>query len=232
MLCALAGALILFPEFFYLRDFFGTRMNTIFKFYYLAWILLSLSAAYAVNRLWRGIRGRAGCVAVRMALALFLLSAAVYPFWGITSKVGALGRRGLSLDGAAFVRAGRENDWATVEWLRTAPYGQIVEKVGGSYSADNVFSIFSGLPTVLGPMNHESQWRGGYAEIGSRNDDVRQIYESKDWRLVSELLDRYGVRYVVIGSAERAAYKVAERKFELNLTKVFESGTNRIYFVE
>ena len=81
-------------------------------------------------------------------------------------------------------------------------------------------------------MNHESQWRGGYAEIGSRNDDVRQIYESKDWRLVSELLDRYGVRYVVIGSAERAAYKVAERKFELNLTKVFESGTNRIYFVE
>lgn len=232
MLCALAGALILFPEFFYLRDFFGTRMNTIFKFYYLAWILLSLSAAYAVNRLWRGIRGRAGCVAVRMALALFLLSAAVYPFWGITSKVGALGRRGLSLDGAAFVRAGRENDWATVEWLRTAPYGQIVEKVGGSYSADNVFSIFSGLPTVLGPMNHESQWRGGYAEIGSRNDDVRQIYESKDWRLVSELLDRYGVRYVVIGSAERSAYKVAERKFELNLTKVFESGTNRIYFVE
>ena len=232
MLCALAGALILFPEFFYLRDFFGTRMNTIFKFYYLAWILLSLSAAYAVNRLWRGIRGRAGRVAVRMALALFLLSAAVYPFWGITSKVGALGRRGFSLDGAAFVRAGRENDWATVEWLRMAPYGQIVEKVGGSYSADNVFSIFSGLPTVLGPMNHESQWRGGYAEIGSRNDDVRQIYESKDWRLVSELLDRYGVRYVVIGSAERAAYKVAERKFELNLTKVFESGTNRIYFVE
>lgn len=232
MLCALAGALILFPEFFYLRDFFGTRMNTIFKFYYLAWILLSLSAAYAVNRLWRGIRGRAGRVAVRMALALFLLSAAVYPFWGITSKVRALGRGGLSLDGAAFVREGREKDWAVVAWLRTAPYGRIVEKVGGSYSADNVFSIFSGLPTILGPMNHESQWRGGYAEIGSRNDDVRQIYESKDWQLVSQLLDRYGVRYVVIGSAERAAYKVAERKFELNLTKVFESGTNRVYFVE
>ncbi len=232
MLCALAGALILFPEFFYLRDFFGTRMNTIFKFYYLAWILLSLSAAYAVNRLWRGIRGRAGRVAVRMALALFLLSAAVYPFWGITSKVRALGRGGLSLDGAAFVREGREKDWAVVAWLRTAPYGRIVEKVGGSYSADNVFSIFSGLPTILGPMNHESQWRGGYAEIGSRNDDVRQIYESKDWQLVSQLLDRYGIRYVIIGSAERAAYKVAERKFELNLTKVFESGTNRVYFVE
>ena len=207
-------------------------MNTIFKFYYLAWILLSLSAAYAVNRLWRGIRGRAGRVAVRMALALFLLSAAVYPFWGITSKVRALGRGGLSLDGAAFVREGREKDWAVVAWLRTAPYGRIVEKVGGSYSADNVFSIFSGLPTILGPMNHESQWRGGYAEIGSRNDDVRQIYESKDWQLVSQLLDRYGVRYVIIGSAERAAYKVAERKFELNLTKVFESGTNRVYFVE
>ena len=103
---------------------------------------------------------------------------------------------------------------------------------GGSYSADNVFSIFSGLPTILGPMNHESQWRGGYAEIGSRNDDVRMIYESKDWRLVSELLARYEVRYVVIGSAERASYQVSERKFEAHLTKVFESGPNRVYFVK
>ena len=45
----IAAALVIFPEFFYLRDLFGTRMNTIFKFYYQAWILFGLSAAYAVS---------------------------------------------------------------------------------------------------------------------------------------------------------------------------------------
>ncbi len=45
----LLGALIaLAPEFVYLRDFFGTRINTIFKFYFQAWILWSLAASYGI----------------------------------------------------------------------------------------------------------------------------------------------------------------------------------------
>jgi YYY domain-containing protein len=40
--------LALFPEFLYLKDNFGVRINTVFKFYYQAWVLWSIAASYAV----------------------------------------------------------------------------------------------------------------------------------------------------------------------------------------
>ena len=44
----MALVLTLFPEFLYLKDNFGVRINTVFKFYYQAWTLWSLAAAYGL----------------------------------------------------------------------------------------------------------------------------------------------------------------------------------------
>ncbi len=48
LLIGMGLCLTLFPEFFYLKDNFGVRINTIFKFYYQAWALWSIAAAYAI----------------------------------------------------------------------------------------------------------------------------------------------------------------------------------------
>ena len=48
LLIGMGLALTLFPEFLYLKDNFGVRINTVFKFYYQAWALWSLAGAYAV----------------------------------------------------------------------------------------------------------------------------------------------------------------------------------------
>lgn len=48
LLIGMGLVLTLFPEFLYLKDNFGVRINTVFKFYYQAWILWSLAGAYAV----------------------------------------------------------------------------------------------------------------------------------------------------------------------------------------
>lgn len=47
LLIGMGIVLALFPEFLYLKDNFGVRINTVFKFYYQAWVLWSIAVAYA-----------------------------------------------------------------------------------------------------------------------------------------------------------------------------------------
>jgi uncharacterized membrane protein len=52
---------------------------------------------------------------------------------------------------------------------------------------------------VLGWPGHEQQW--GH-DAGTRAEDVRAMYTAPD----PERLDRYDVRYVVVGPLERTEY--------------------------
>ena len=231
-----AFGLIILPEFVYLRDFFGTRMNTIFKFYYQVWILLGLSAAYFWTRIQQTFSNGLKRL-IHFPIMILVICSLIYPFWGILTRFEAVqqktlssgGLKQLTLNGAEFIERSRPNDWAGIVWLQQAEFGVVVEKVGASYTSDNSVSTFSGLPAILGPTNHESQWRGGYAEIGNREDEVRQIYESRSWENTKMLLEKYNVRYVFIGSAEHSAYDIQEKKFLNNLHLVFESGDCKIY---
>ena len=231
LMALIAAALVIFPEFFYLRDLFGTRMNTIFKFYYQAWILFGICAAYAVAVLPEVLHGL-GKFAFSLLMTVLCCAVLIYPLFCISGKWSSLQmKQNVTLDGAAYLHSSRSEDWMGLQWLNTAEPGTVLEKVGSSYSGDNIVSTFTGLPAVLGPMGHESQWRGGYSEMGSRNDDIQRIYETHSWDTAKELLEQYDVRYVFIGSAEKSAYNIQDRKFERNLEKVYDSGKCVIYQV-
>ncbi|MDZ4160157.1 MAG: DUF2298 domain-containing protein, partial [Anaerolineaceae bacterium] len=134
LLLALTGCgLALIPEFFYLRDQFGWRMNTIFKFYFQVWILWGLAAAYASLVLWQVLR-RGWQVAYRVAWFGLLLMALAYPFFGLKMKFSGIRTELLTLDGTAAIARHNPDEMAAIEWLRTAPYGTIAEAIGGSYS--------------------------------------------------------------------------------------------------
>ena len=217
LMIIMGSLLVIAPEFFYLRDQFGTRMNTIFKFYYQAWILWSLAAAYAMSVLLKKTRG--------IIIFALILTSLIYPVYGAISKARA---ETLTLDSAAHVHF---DDATVIEWLKTAPDGVILEAVGGSYTGYARISTNSGLPTVLGWPGHESQWRGGYEEIGSRQGDVEIIYTTNDWEETKFLLDKYNVHYVIVGALEESTYRVNFRKFEVYFEEIFSQGSTRIYIV-
>ena len=198
-LILLASLLVLAPEFVYLRDQFGDRMNTIFKFYYQAWMLWSLAASFGVAVLLMNLRGIWNWFH-RIGLTLVLFMALVYPVLGVLTKTeyfripefirtlsdnrktGNLHAEGTAfgvwtLDGGAYFQPIYPDDMAAAAWLRNASQGIIVEatKADASYSDFAHISTFSGLPTVLGWPMHEAQWRGSYDPQGSRLNDIRQL---------------------------------------------------------
>jgi YYY domain-containing protein len=232
LLMVLVGAgLVLFPEFFYLRDQFGWRMNTIFKFYYQAWILWAVAAAYASACLWDELNGllawlgRIGAVA---AIGLGL----IYPVFLIPDRANNFKPQVWSLDGADYLLRYNTDEYNGIQFLQSAPYGVVAEAVGGSYDAGFArIATHTGLPNVLGWPGHESQWRGGGEEIGSRQTDVELLYTTTDWNQAKSVLERYAIRYVYIGGAETSKYRVNLAKFEKRLSIVYTSGSVVIYEV-
>jgi uncharacterized membrane protein len=223
--------LILVPEFFFLRDQFGWRINTIFKFYYQAWLLLGLAAAFGTAWLLLSLRG-IWHKAYSLGLVLLLGMALVYPVLSLWNKTNGFNPPdGYTLDGVAYFAASSPEDMAGIAWLRAAPPGVVLEAVGGSYSEYARVATLSGQPNVLGWPGHESQWRGGGEEMGTRQSDIELIYRSNNWEQVKQLLDLYDVRYVYVGPLERRTYRVSEAKFIQFLTPVFQNGQVSIYEV-
>lgn len=223
VLILLGGLLILFPEFFFLRDQFGWRMNTIFKFYFQAWLLWAAAAAFGSATLLQSCRGWRAW-AWRLALILILASGLVYPFFALASKTNQFQFSSAGLDGAAYLETQNPDEMGAVRWLSQAPFGVLAEAVspsGGSYTAYARMATLSGLPGVLGWVGHESQWRGGSLEIGTRQADLTTLYCSRSGLEVQTVIERYSIRYVVIGSLERSTYALGSEGCKSGINEAF-----------
>ncbi len=162
--------------------------------------------------LWRGLLW--GFV----ALGLF------YPLGATLARVNlASGFKDPHLDGLAFLKQRQmrslspefkdydKDDAVLIDWLnQEADKTEVLLEAPGieMYKGLSRFSIYTGLPTVLGWEYQIGQQLGQRAgqQLGQRQADVEAIYREVDRLRSKALLDKYSVRWVVVGAIERKLY--------------------------
>ncbi len=240
LLLVLIGLLLtLAPEYVYLKDVFMARMNTIFKFYFQAWILWGLAGAWQLAR-WleaREVSREAGFPWRALAVGLSCLLIAVgllYTGLAVPARAREHGTP-WTLDGAAWLATSRPTDYAAIQWLNANVEGApvIVEAPGDQFRAyvyEGRVAALTGLPTVLGWSGHQRQWRGNYDEPARREVELETLFTTLNPTEAQEILAHYNVAYIYIGPIERERYPAEGlEKFAAMYPAVYEGGDVVIY---
>ncbi|MFQ6000705.1 MAG: DUF2298 domain-containing protein [Anaerolineae bacterium] len=213
-------------EVVYLRDFLQggdyRRMNTIFKFYIQAWVLLSVAGAAVLPQLWRCLRGVMWRRLWQGAFLALFLASSIYTVFGTQARVrdrfpGARPPLG-TLDGLAFMTVGRYTwpdesnpielryDYEAIQWFLANVEGTpVVAEAALPYYREGGLRVasYTGLPTLVGA--HQNEQRYGWM-VAQREAEARSLYESTDLQETKALLEELDIRYIYVGQLERTVY--------------------------
>ena len=259
LLGAFAFGLVAMTEIVFLKDVFAgsyPRMNTVFKFYFQAWALLSITSGAALYFVYEGFQsavsvkgwqrwvGRGGQVIWSAVLLVFFLAGMVYPIVGSYQRTNHYTQRTNSLDGLNYLQSYDPGDYAAIRWLNSHVQGGpvIVEAFnpqGGDYSDYGRISAFTGLPTLMGWAGHEYQWRVNWLndaynanDFYHRGADISAIYTNPNPDTVLSLMNRYNAHYLYVGSLEKTTYPQANlNRFSGFMQRVYSANGVTIYRV-
>jgi YYY domain-containing protein len=262
LLVLFVAMLLLFgTELVYIQDSFNNRMNTVFKLYFQAWVLLAVVGGHAVIYVGRMAFQRSrggdlpnlpklvlpratGLALPRWLAVLWLLptlaliaAATLYAPAALASRTDGFASAP-NLNGLAYYQQFQPDDAEGIAWLNqnATGTGTVVEASGGSYSAFGNVAWMTGLPTILGWDFHEIQWRGGsiVPVEDERKKDLDTIYRTSDTRVAQDLLRKYDVSYVYVGPLEQQTFGQSQAglsKFSQFMDVVYQNPGVKIYRV-
>ena len=104
-------------------------------------------------------------------------------------------------------------DYRAIQWMQQNISGSpvIVEANVPEYRWGTRFTIYTGLPGVVGWNWHQRQQRVMASNIVfQRVDEIAAFYKTSDPLLAVNFIKKYNVRFIVVGQLERAEYRDAE----------------------
>lgn len=232
------------------------RMNTVFKFYLQAWTMLSLSAAaglfWMLPEITTGWNSRWSRV-WQAAMVVLIFGAALFPVFGGADKIRD--RMDVtaphSLDGMAYMANAVFNDpigktvdlsedFRAIQWMLQNVQGSpvIVEANTPEYRWGSRFTIYSGLPGVVGWNWHQRQQRATTPSewVTNRVGEIESFYNTLNQSDAESFLRKYNVRYIIVGRLEQAYYSAEGlSKFPawngVVWNEVYQDGGTSIYEV-
>jgi uncharacterized membrane protein len=102
-------------------------------------------------------------------------------------------------------------DYRAIRWMQDNVKGSPViaeaAPAGVQYAWLGRFSIYTGLPDVIGWEWHESQQRLMFTNtVRARGLEEDVFYGTTDINAARDFLRKYNVRYIIVGQLERAKY--------------------------
>ncbi len=212
---------VLMPEIIYVVDIYSgdfKRANTMFKFTYQAFVMLSIVMGYGITRILltrpssSKLDFRWSFVSVFMCV--MLIAPSFYTGLSTSQWLGEFKmERYQGLNGIETMSD--KDKLEAIRWINENIDGQpvLLESYGDSYTDYNYLTAFSGLPTVMGWQTHQWLWRtsktvkDAYNEVvRPRQMDVQKIYEFADSDEALKLIEKYNIEYIAIGSNERSKF--------------------------
>ncbi len=244
--------LTLIVEFMVLSGDIG-RMNTVFKFYLQAWVLFAISSAAALGWIFYEFDewGRVGKIVFQIICSLLLAGTILFTFTASMDKIRDRISPNIpfTLDSMTFMQYSTyqdqtnmdlKQDYLAIRWMQDNIKGSpvIVEANTPEYRWGTRFTIYTGLPGVVGWNWHERQQRALFPPewVTNRIQEISNFYNLPDSSSIKSFLEKYDVKYIVLGQLERAIYDpTGIAKFEtLNGTlwsTVYHDADTTIYEV-
>lgn len=216
--------IILGTEFIFVVDHFNNRMNTVFKFYFINYIILNLISIYIILNFFNSIEG----LKKYLSISIFILFIIPSIWWATASirtrsidNIGAFSTNGLDYLNESEVEA--------INFIKDniSKESIILEGVGKSYTRSNIISASTGRSTVLGWVNHQLQWRSDYELIINLDNQIEKFYTNPS--LDSEIIKLYNVKYILLSTFEKKRYDLKSDSNFNEFKLIFENKDFKIF---